>query len=91
MRAAQGLSAPPAILVARLREPTAIAASADTVIAVPSAIANAAKTPAHIIPIDDAKISTRIAPLQGRMPIDSASVQASLHDHAPASADGGGK
>ena len=41
---------PPASEIARLREPTVKAASVDTVIAVPKAIANVASTPAHSAP-----------------------------------------
>src|ERR1700744_1450154 len=65
----QRLSAP-ASMIARLRDPTESAASADTVSAVPKAIAKVAKIPAHIKPCDAANMMTSKAPVHGLMPIE---------------------
>ena len=50
--------------------PTASAASAATVIAVPSAIRKVEATPAQKMPCASAKTSTTSAPEQGRMPTE---------------------
>lgn len=81
--AAHGLSAPPATRAARSRDQTAMAASRDTVIAVPVAIVKVANTPAHTMPRLRLNSSTPIAPVHGRMPIENASPQACRQFHAP--------
>jgi len=81
----------PAKTIARLREPTDIAASADTVKAVPNAIANVARMPAQIIPCVAAKMMTSNAPVHGRMPIENAMASARLHDRSPFNSSGPGR
>src|SRR5262245_46757800 len=76
---------PPAMRSAKPRNPTADAASADTVMAVPTAIAKVENTPAHQSPWLMAKKKTRIAPVQGRMPTAKAMANARFQDHSPCS------
>lgn len=80
----------PARRVARSRDPTAIAARKDTVMAVPIAMAKVAKTPAHISPWEMAKTRTMIAPVQGRMPTENAIASACGQDQGPVSWSGDG-
>jgi hypothetical protein len=81
---AQRLSVP-ANLVASSLEPTASATRIETVMAVPSAIAIVAKTPAQNSPMLRANNRTAMAPVQGRMPMESASDQALVQHHVPPS------
>ena len=81
----------PARMIARLREPTDTAANADTVKAVPNAIANVARMPAQIIPCVAAKMITSKAPVHGRMPIENAMASARLHDSLPLNSSGPGR
>lgn len=80
------MSLVPAMRVARSRDPTARAASADTVIAVPTDIAKVEAMPAHIKPRPFATKRTPMAPVQGRMPTASAKVSARFQDHSPCTA-----
>ena len=69
---------------AHAREPTAAVARAETVAAVPKAMANVPIRPAHKRPWLRAKTSNSKAPVQGRTPTDTASSQTDRQDHAPA-------
>jgi hypothetical protein len=73
---------------AHAREPTAADASAETVAAVPKAMANVPMRPAQKRPWLRAKTSNSKAPVQGRMPTDKASSQADRQDQAPATLAG---
>ena len=77
--------------MASSRDPTASAARAETVMAVPSAMANVAKTPAHSSPCDSANPRTKIAPVHGRMPTAKARPRARVQDQSPTSWLGSGK
>ena len=66
----QTLFAPPSFN-ANSREPSASVASAATVMAVPSAMAKVAATPAQNSPCVSAKTRTRIAPVHGLMPTEN--------------------
>src|SRR5262252_6801461 len=61
----------PPSLSASSREPSASVASAATVMAVPSAMAKVAATPAQNSPCVSAKTRTRIAPVHGLMPTEN--------------------
>jgi hypothetical protein len=54
--------------------------------AVPSAMAKVAATPAQNSPCVTAKTSTRIAPVQGRMPTENTTAKTLRHENGPASA-----
>ena len=81
---AQVLFAPPS-LSASSREPSASVASAATVIAVPSAMAKVAATPAQKRPWVTAKTSTRMAPVQGLMPTENTTAMTLRQENGPAS------
>ena len=66
----------PAMTTAQFFAVTARIASADTVIAVPSAIANTDITPPSQRPFRKAKVSTMRAPEQGRRPTAATADQA---------------
>ncbi len=66
------------------REPTARDASAETVIAVPIAMAKVAATPAQNRPWLSANTRTRIAPEHGLMPTEKTTAAILRHDSCPA-------
>ena len=73
----------PASAIARLRDPTDTAASADTVRAVPEAMAKVARISAHIKPCDAANMMTSKAPVQGLMPSENDIARALLQYSRP--------
>ena len=80
----QVLLAPPS-LSASSRDPSASVASTATVMAVPSAMAKVAPTPAQKTPCVTAKTSTRIAPVQGLMPTENTTAMTFRQEKGPAS------
>ena len=86
-RLPQGLSGPES-RTAQCRDEMANVARPETVMAVPTAIANVPSTPAQNKPWPTEKISRSNAPVQGRMPIANAIGIALRHDHAPAASRG---
>ena len=80
----QTLFAPPS-LSASSREPSASVANAATVIAVPSAMAKVAATPAQNSPCVNAKTRTRIAPVHGLIPTENTTAIILRQEGCPAS------
>src|SRR6185312_2878366 len=76
--------APPS-LNASSREPSARLASTATVMAVPSAMAKVAATPAQNSPCVSANTSTRIAPVQGLIPTETTTAITLRQENGPAS------
>ena len=75
----------PPSLSASSREPSARLASTATVMAVPSAMANVAATPAQNNPCVKANTNTRIAPVHGLMPTENTTAMTLRQENGPAS------
>lgn len=75
----------PPNLIANSREPSASDASTATVMAVPSAMAKVAATPAQNNPWVRANTSTRIAPVHGLIPTENTTAIVLRQENGPAS------
>src|SRR5215470_46536 len=75
----------PPSLSASSREPSASVASTATVMAVPSAMAKVAATPAQNSPCVSAKTRTRIAPVHGLMPTENTTAITLRQEDGPTS------